>query len=86
MNTIPQTTETAATCPPLPALLTAHTFKCPLRLKKSTEEWAEATHLLSAVVPSVLQATTAEEKNSCLCNGVYNVLADCFGQDLHLVL
>lgn len=50
MNTIPQTTETAATCPPLPALL--HTFKRPLRLPKSTEEWAEANYLLSAISPT----------------------------------
>ena len=59
----------------IPEVTTAHTFKRPLRLPTSTEEWAEADHLLSA---SVLQAPTAEEKNLCLCSAVYDVMADRF--------
>ena len=50
-----------------------------LKLPKSPEEWAEADHLPSAVTSLVLQATTAEEKNICLCNGIYEVLASRFG-------
>ena len=51
----------------------------PLKLPRTPEEWEEADILLSAVTLSVLQATTAEEKNSCLCTGVYDVLASRFG-------
>ena len=59
---------------------TTHTFKCPLKLPKSVEEWEEADSLLlSTVVPAVLHAVSAEEKNSCLCEGVYDVLASRFG-------
>ena len=58
-----------------PALL----FKLPLQLPRSSEEWEEADRLLSSVTLSVLQASTAEEKNSCLCAGIYDVLSSRFG-------
>ena len=67
---------------PLPAVSLSSTSTVPLkrlRLPKSSEEWAEADQLLSAVAPLVLQATTAEEKNTCLCKGIYDVLANRFG-------
>ena len=51
-----------------------------LKLPKTSEEWAEADYLLeSEVVPAVLQAISAEDKNSILCNRSYNVLANRFG-------
>jgi hypothetical protein len=43
-----------------------------LRLPKSSEEWDEANLLLT---PSVLQATTIDEKNNILTNGIYDILA-----------
>ena len=58
-----------------PALL----FKLPLQLPRSSEEWEEADRLLSSVTLSVLQASMAEEKNSCLCAGIYDVLSSRFG-------
>ena len=33
----------------------------------------------TAVVPAVLGAISAEEKNICLCNGVYDTIASYFG-------
>ena len=69
MNTISHTTRPQQ---PHPVILPS------LKLPKSSEEWAETNHLLSAVTSSVLQATTAEEKNICLCNGIYEVLASRF--------
>ena len=54
-------------------------FKHPLRLPSTSEKWEEADHPLSSVSASVLCAGTAEEKNSCLCTGVYNILSACFG-------
>ena len=54
-------------------------FKLPLKLPRSPEEWEEADRLLSSVTVSVLQASTAEEKNSCLCAGIYDVLSSQFG-------
>lgn len=51
-------------------LANASAFKCTLKLPKSTE-WAEADYLQAAVVPAILQASSVEEKNSYLCNGVY---------------
>ena len=57
---------------------TTRAFKRPLKLTKSVEEWEEADSLLlSTVVPAVLHAVSAEE-NSCLCEGVYDVLASRF--------
>ena len=57
----------------------AHAFKHPLRLPKTTEEWEEANSLLqSSVVPAVLQAISAEEKNSLLSDGTYEVLENSF--------
>ena len=44
-------------------------FKRTLKLPKSTEEWEEADRMLVAVAASVSLAVTAEEKNSCLCEG-----------------
>ena len=59
---------------------TAHTFKRPLKLPKHPEQWAEADWLLQVqVVPEVLQASSAEEKNVVFCNRVYEVLATRFG-------
>ena len=58
----------ASTPAPFPALF--HSFNHQLRLPKSAEEWAEAEQLLSAVATSVLQATTAEEKNLCLSSSM----------------
>ena len=58
-----------------PALL----FKLPLKLPRSPEEWEEADRLLSSVTVSVLQASTAEEKNSSLCAGIYGVFFSPFG-------
>jgi hypothetical protein len=46
-----------------------------LRLPKSSEEWDEANLLLSVITPSVLQATTIDEKNNILTNGIYDILA-----------
>ena len=54
-------------------------FINPLRLPKNPEEWEVADHLLSAVTSAVLQASTAEEKNTSLCAGIYNTLAFRFG-------
>ena len=54
-------------------------FKNPLRLPKSSEEWEEADYLLSSVTSSVFQASMAEEKNNCLCAGIYNILSYRFG-------
>jgi hypothetical protein len=50
-----------------------------LRLPKSSEEWDEANLLLSVITPSVLQATTIEEKNNILTNGIYDILAGRYG-------
>ena len=56
-----------------------HRFKQPLRLPRTPVEWEEANHLLSSVTQSVLQAITAEEKNTCLCTGIYDILSARFG-------
>ena len=45
-------------------------LKRSLRLPKTPEEWDEANALLSVVTSSVLQATTVEEKNTILCDGI----------------
>ena len=63
----------------MPSLHASHDFKRPLKLPKTTAEWDEADSLLYAVTLSVQQAITAEEKNSTLCAGVYDVLASRFG-------
>ena len=54
-------------------------FKRPLKLPKTAEEWEEADRMLMAVAASVSQSVTAEEKNSCLCEGIYNAIANNFG-------
>lgn len=72
MNSICQTTVST---------VDAHTT-APVHFKPhltTPEEWEEADHLLSAMVPSVLQAVTAEEKNSCLCTAIYDILSTRFG-------
>ena len=74
MNSICQTTVYTADAYSTPA----H-FKRHLKLPITPEEWEEADHLLSAVVPLVLQAITAEEKNSCLCTAIYDILSTRFG-------
>ena len=74
MNNIYQTSA-----PAIAVSLQTQQFKRPLKLPRTPEELVEADNLLSAVVLSVLQATTAEGKNSCLCTGVYVVLASRFG-------
>ena len=61
----------------LPAI---HAFKRPLKLPNTTEEWAEADYLLQTeVVPTILQAHSAENKNNLLCTVKYKVLAARFG-------
>ena len=54
-------------------------FKQSLRLPKSPEEWDEANILLSAITPSVIRATTVEEMNTILCDGIYNIISSRFG-------
>ena len=55
-------------------------FKARIKLPKSTEEWEQADFLIqSTVVPLVQNAVSAEDKNKCLCNGVYDVLSSHFG-------
>ena len=72
-------TTTVATTPQDRSTLPALHFNDSLRLPRSPEEWEEADHLLCSVTASVLQASTAEEKNSCLCAGIYDILAVRFG-------
>ena len=72
MNSINQT-------PVATDIVPSHHFKHPLRLPRSPEEWEEADQLLSSVALSVLQAISAEDKNTCLCAGVYDILAARFG-------
>ena len=74
MDSILQTTLPTDGC-----ITSSHRFKLPIKLPKTLEEWKEADQLLSAVVPSVLHAITAEEKNACLCDAVYDILAARFG-------
>lgn len=71
MNFIPKTT--AATTNTIPA----HHFKHPRRLPRNPGGvgWA----ILSAVAAASLQVISAEEKNSCLCGGIYEALANRFG-------
>ena len=73
------TIETATLETHLSATSSRLDFKNPLKLPKSPEEWEEADYLLSSVTSSVLQASTAEEKNNCLCAGIYNILSYRFG-------
>ena len=73
MNFIPQTTAALANITP------AHHFKHPLRLPRNPEEWDQANSILSAVAAASLEAISAEEKNSCLCGGIYEALANRFG-------
>ena len=61
------------------SLSTLQLCKQSLRLPKSSEEWDETNLLLSVITPSVLQATTIEEKNNILTNGIYDILAGRYG-------
>ena len=50
--------------------------KPPLKLPSSKEDWQVAdSFFLENLVPSVHQATSAEEKNSILADGIYNYFA-----------
>ena len=48
-------------------------------IQEYPEEWEEADYLLSSVTSSVFQASTAEEKNNCLCASIYNIISYRFG-------
>ena len=74
MNTIPSTTA-----PTADVATSAHHFKQPLRLPKTAEEWDEANTILSVVTSATLQAISAEEKSTCLCAGIYDLMASRFG-------
>ena len=51
-------------------------FNCPT----SAEEWARAyQEMARSVVPTVLAATSVEEKNQLLCNGIYNFFSSSYG-------
>lgn len=51
-------------------------FNCPC----SEEEWADANqHFASMVVPAVLSATTVDEKNQVLCEGIYSYFSGRYG-------
>ena len=63
---------------------TALPFKQSLRLPKSPEEWDEANILLSAITTSVIRATTVDEMNTILCDGIYNLISSRFGSQ-HLL-
>ena len=45
----------------------------------TTDEWVEADHLLAQVVPAVLHCSSVEEKNTTLCELIYNILIERFG-------
>ena len=54
--------------------------KPPLKLPFSKEDWEMADSFFSEnLVPSVHQATSAEEKNSILADGIYNYFATQYG-------
>ena len=55
------------------------TPKPSLRLPKTSQEWDEADSLLSAVTPIVIQAISAEEKNTVLCDAIYTIMSSRFG-------
>ena len=73
-ETAPLETHLSATSP----RFGCNSLKNPLRLPKNPEEWEEAD-LLSSVTSSVFQASTAEEKNNCLCASIYNIISYRFG-------
>ena len=51
-----------------------------LKLPKSAEEWSEVDRVLTeSVVPAVLAATTVDDKNDALCQGIYQLFANQFG-------
>ena len=62
-----------------PTAFTVHQRKQPLRLPTTPEEWEDVDVLLSSIVPSVQQAISVEEKNTALCEGIYNIMNSRFG-------
>ena len=51
-----------------------------LKLPESAEEWSEVDRVLAeSVVPAVLAATTVDDKNDALCQGIYQLFANQFG-------
>ena len=51
-----------------------------LKLPKSAEEWSEVDKVLAeSVVPTVLAATTVDDKSNALCQGIYQLFANQFG-------
>ena len=52
----------------------------PIILPRTSQEWDEANSYLSTtVVPAVIQASSTEEKNRVLCDGVYQYFSQCYG-------
>ena len=61
-------------CPPSFDFL--NPFSCPT----SAEEWVKVDQdMARLVVPAVLAATSVEEKNQLLCNGIYNYFSSKYG-------
>ena len=51
-----------------------------IKLRRNSEEWEEAnSHVSTAVVPVVIQASILEEKNRVLCEGIYQYFVQSFG-------
>ncbi len=51
-----------------------------LKMPKSDEEWVEVDRAIAdSVVPAVLAASTVDDKNTQLCQGVYQLFASKFG-------
>ena len=51
----------------------------PFKTPKSPEDWAEVdVYLARYVVPAVITAKSLEEKNSILCQGIYNHMTSRF--------
>ena len=51
----------------------------PLKLPKTTEEWAEADHLLAQVTPVVTACVLGEDKSNILASQIYHILSERFG-------
>ena len=58
---------------PIPTPLT------PFRTPSSKEEWEDLAELAQCLVPTVLAATSPEEKNAILCQGMYGCMVSKFG-------
>ena len=51
-----------------------------LRLPTSDEAWSDTNRVLAeSVVPAVLAASTVVDKNTMLCQGIYQLFANQFG-------